>query len=45
VEVRSTVKRAEKNNGIAVHAWEHGHRMDWENARVLSILEENIRSN
>jgi hypothetical protein len=35
VEHRAAVKRSEKYNAIAVHAWEHGHRVDWDYARVL----------
>ena len=35
VEHKAAVRRGDTNNGIAVHAWEHQHRVDWENASVL----------
>ena len=35
VEHKGAVRRGDTNNGIAVHAWEHQHRVDWENAGVL----------
>ena len=28
------VKRGDTNNGIAVHAWEAQHHVDWEGAKV-----------
>ena len=35
VEHKAAVRRGDMNNGIAVYAWEHQHRVDWENASVL----------
>ena len=35
MEHKVAVKRGDRNNGIAVYAWDHDHRMDWEVARVL----------
>ena len=35
-EHRSAVRRFDKNNGIAVHAWNEEHAVDWEAARVIS---------
>ena len=45
MEHKAAVRRGNRNNGIAVHAWDHDHRVDWEAARVLeheppSMLEE-----
>ena len=35
-EHKAAVKRINnRNNGIAVHAWDHDYRLDWETARVL----------
>ena len=31
-EISGTVRRGDMNNRIAVHAWEHQHRVDWENS-------------
>ena len=36
VEHKAAVRRGDTNNGIAVHAWDHQHRVDWEKASVLS---------
>ena len=35
VEHKAAVRRGDTNNGIAVHAWDHQHRVDWEKASVL----------
>ena len=35
-EHRSAVRRFDKNNGIAVHAWNEDHAVDWEAARIIS---------
>ena len=35
MEHKAAVRRGDRNNGIAVHAWDHDHRVDWEAARVL----------
>ena len=35
VEHKAAVRRGDTNNGIAVHAWEHQHRVNWENGSVL----------
>ena len=34
-EHKSAVKRYDTKNGIAVHAWEHQHRVNWDEASVL----------
>ena len=34
-EHKAAVRRGDRNNGIAVHASDHDHRVDWEAARVL----------
>ena len=34
-EHRAAVKRGDTNNGIAVHAWEQQHRVDWDEACIL----------
>ena len=35
-EHKAAVKRGDVKNGIAVHAWEHQHRVDWDEASVLT---------
>ena len=35
VEHKAAVRRGDTNNGIAVHAWDHQHRVDWESASVM----------
>ena len=35
VEYKTAVRRGDTNNGIAVHAWDHQHRVDWENSSVM----------
>ena len=35
VERKAAVKRGDTNNGVAVHAWEQQHSVDWEEASVL----------
>ena len=35
MEHKAAVRRGDTNNGIAVHAWDHQHRVDRENASVL----------
>ena len=50
-EHKAAVKRGDRNNWIAVHAWDHDHRVDWEalsqsTEAGTSILEEmDTRSN
>ena len=44
-EHKAAVRRGNRNNGIAVHSWDHDHRVELEAARVLEhepplILEE-----
>ena len=29
------MRKGDRNNGIAVHAWENEHEVDWSNARIL----------
>ena len=36
MEHKAAVRRGDTNNGIAVHAWDHQHRVDWE-SRNLDI--------
>ena len=35
VEHKAAVKRGDTKNGIAVHAWERQHRVNWDEADVL----------
>ena len=35
VEHKSAVKGCDTNNDIVVHAWEHQHRVNWDEASVL----------
>ena len=35
VEHKAAVKRGDMKNGIAVHAWEQQHRVNWDEANVL----------
>lgn len=35
VEHKVAVRRGDAKNGIAVHAWEQQHRVDWKEASVL----------
>ena len=35
VEYKAAVRRGDTNNGIVVHAWDHQHRVDWENSSVM----------
>lgn len=35
VEHKAAVKRGDMKNGIAVHAWEQQHRVNWDEADVL----------
>ena len=35
MEHKAAVRRGDRNNGIAVYAQDHDHRVDWEAARVL----------
>ena len=35
MEYKAAVRRGDTNNGIAVHAWDHQHRVDWENSSVM----------
>ena len=36
VEHKAAVKRGDMKNGIAVHAWEEQHRVNWDEASVLA---------
>ena len=36
-EHRATVKKCDKKNGIAVHAWKSGHQVKWESAKVKEV--------
>ena len=35
-EQRAVVRRGDRNNGIAVHAWDNDHRVDWDRAKVIA---------
>ena len=37
VEHRYAVKKGDRKNGIAVHAWDKEHRIYWEGAEVIGI--------
>ena len=34
MEHKAAVRRGDRNNGIAVHAWDEDHRIDWEGANI-----------
>ena len=34
-EHKSAIRRGNRNNGVAVHAWHLDHRVNWESAEVL----------
>ena len=34
-EHKGAVKREDRKNGIATHTWDHEHRVNWEEARVV----------
>ena len=34
-EHKYAVKMGDQKNGVAVHAWDEGHRVDWEGAKIL----------
>ena len=36
VEHKAAMKRCDTKNGIAVHAWEQQHRVNWDEASVLA---------
>ena len=38
---RMTVRKNDRKNGIAVHAWDKGHQVKWESAKVKE-LETNL---
>ena len=36
-EYRSAVRKNDRKNGIAVHAWDKGHQVKWESAKVKEV--------
>ena len=36
-EHKYAVKNNDTNNGIAVHAWDNGHHVDWDAAKVVAV--------
>ena len=34
MEHKAAVRRGDRNNGIAVHAWDEDHRINWEGANI-----------
>ena len=34
-EHKAAVRRGDRKNGIATHAWDHNHRVNWEGAQVI----------
>ena len=34
-EHKCAVKTGDRKNGVAVHAWDEGHRVDWEGVKIL----------
>ena len=34
-EHKYAVKRCDRKNSVAVHAWDHEHRVDWEGVKIL----------
>ena len=37
---KAAVRRGDRNNGIAVHAWDEAHRVDWEGAKIREIEQQ-----
>ena len=37
-EHKAAVRRGDRNNGIAVHAWDEDHRIDWKGANIKEQL-------
>jgi predicted GIY-YIG superfamily endonuclease len=35
VDHKAAVRKGDRKNGIAVHAWEKEHEVDWSNAHIL----------
>ena len=35
MEYKYAVKTEDRRNGVVVHAWDEGHRVDWEGAKIL----------
>ena len=33
---KGAVKRQDRKNGIAIHAWDEAHRVNWEDAKVVA---------
>ena len=42
-EHKYAVKNNDRNNGIAVHAWDKSHRPDWEAAEILEVEPQHTR--
>ena len=41
-EHKFAVKTRDRKNGVAVHAWDRQHRVDWEGATVVEHEQSNI---
>ena len=37
-EHKAAVKKCDTKNGIAVHAWNSGHQVEWESAKVKEVV-------
>ena len=40
MEHKAAVRRGDWNNGIAVHAWDEDHRIDWEGANIKEVEQQ-----
>ena len=37
MENKGAVRRGDRKNGIAMHAWDEDHKVNWEEARVVTV--------
>ena len=37
IEHRTAMRKNDQKNGIAVHAWDKGHQMKWQSAKVKEV--------
>ena len=40
MEHKAAVGRRDRNNGIAVHAWDEDHRIDWEGINIKEVEQQ-----
>ena len=40
MEHKAAVRRGDRNNGSAVHAWDEDHRIDWEGANIKEVKQQ-----